>query len=266
MPETTPFITARWPMAPSAETDWLEELAGCGVLGFLPPAHPDAAWVLNAMYEHPQAPADVSYDDVHRARLADGTTAPFTLAGIDWSTVGTATGGGLGRAEHPGPGWERLRWSELSRRTGDPIVPEGLLPSYRCFPSARTEGSWPLSFAPPTEGSLDRPTWDRLVDVLIDHSPAGPDTRCLAYYNPLMLPDVDVDNLHVRSGSLGDAKALYDNPEVDYSPSNLWAADRSWIVGTDYDLWATKVAGPTPLIEALLTDPDLEAVRLPWAP
>ncbi|MFJ9342316.1 hypothetical protein ACIRP0_23920 [Streptomyces sp. NPDC101733] len=29
--------------------------------------------------------------------------------------------------------------------------------------------------------------------------------------------------------------------------------------------WATKVAGPAPLVQALLDDMEVEAVRLPWA-
>lgn len=88
----------------------------------------------------------------------------------------------------------------------------------------------------------------------------------MAYYNPLMLRDTDFDNLHVRAGRLGDAELLYNNPEVEFSPSNLWTEDRSWVLCTDYDLWATKVAGPTSLVEALLNDIEIEAVRLPWAP
>ncbi len=52
---------------------------------------------------------------------------------------------------------------------------------------------------------------------------------------------------------------------ADFSPADLWAEDRSWVLCTDYDLWATKVAGPPALIEALLNDPGVEAVRLPWA-
>ncbi|MFJ9690517.1 hypothetical protein [Kitasatospora sp. NPDC101183] len=254
-----------WPLAPSGATDWLVELCGDGTTGFMPPALPDAVWVLNAMYEHERGPAEVSYHEYRQAGLADGSIQPDTVAGIDLE-VGIATGGGLGRAEHPGPGWRRLRWAELARRTGDPVVPDGLLPSYRCFPSAKKEGSWPLGIVPPTEGSLDRETWNRLVGILAERAPAGPDTRCLAYYNPLMLGAFDFDNLHVRAGRLGDAAALYDNPEAPFSPSNLWAEDRSWVACTDYDLWATKVAGPPALAEALLNDPEIEAVRLPWAP
>ncbi|WP_247746582.1 hypothetical protein [Streptomyces oryzae] len=253
-------------MASSHEVDWLRELAGDGTTGFLAPAMPDSVWVLNAMYEHEDRSAEVSYDECWRAAVADGVAEPEVVGGIDLSQMAVATGGGLGRAEHPGSGWRRLRWAELAGRVGDPVVPEGLLPSYRCFPSAKKHGSWPLSIRPPTEGSLDRPTWNRLVRILTEYSPAGPETECLAYYNPLLLQDFDFGDPHVRAGRLGDSETLYDNPEVEFSPSNLWAADRSWVLCTDYDLWATKVVGPSELVAALLSDGEAEAVRLPWAP
>lgn len=256
------LLNTQWPLAEANETDWLYDLAGDGVTGFMPPPMPDAVWVLNAMYEHEQGPGGVSYDDHLRALVADGALEPDPVAGIDLNTLGTATGGGLGRAAHPGDGWRRLRWAELAERTGDPLVPEGHLPCLHCFPSAKKNGSWPLGICPPTEGSLDRETYDRLIEILIEQSPAGPDTSCLAYYTPLMF-GCDFDNLHIRAGRLGDAKALYDNAEADFSPSNLWAADRSWVACTDYDLWGTKVAGPAPLIEALLDDSYIEAIRLP---
>lgn len=266
MPQPSTSLSARWPVAPSSATDWLRELAGDGLTGFMPPSSPDAAWALNAMYEHDQAPTDISYDDVHRTAIADGSVPPEIVGGLDMNTVGSVIGGGRGRAEHPGPGWKRLRWADLAQRSGDPVVPDGLLPCYCCFPSVPVNGSWPISIAPPTEGSMDRETWNYLIGLLRAHSPAGADTRCLAYYSPLMLGATDFENLHVRAGRLGDAEILYDNPEVDFSPSNLWTEDHSWIICTDYDLWATKVAGPASLIDVLLKDSEIEAVRLPWAP
>jgi hypothetical protein len=259
-------LAGRWPLAPPGTTDWLREMCGDGLTGFMPPPMPDAVWVLNAMYEHEQGPSAISHHEHHQMRLADGSVAPHTVPGMDFEAQSVVMGGDLGRAEHPGPGWRRLRWAELAQRTGDPVVPEGLLPSYRCFPSIRKDGSWPLGIVPPTEGSLDRETWTRLMDILAEHGPAGPDTPCLAYYSPLTLGAEDFDNLRVRAGHLGDTGMLYDNPETDFSPSNLWAEDRSWCLCTDYDLWATKVAGPPALIEALSSDVELEAVRLSWAP
>lgn len=69
----------------------------------------------------------------------------------------------------------------------------------------------------------------------------------------------------MRVGRLGDAELLCDRSEADFSPSGLWADDRSWGLCTDYDLWAIKVVGSPALINALLNDSEIETVRLTWA-
>ncbi|MFI7275722.1 hypothetical protein [Streptomyces sp. NPDC049879] len=225
-------ILALWPSALASETDWLAELAqDDGLTGYKAPGRPDAAWVLGGMYER-GGTAECSPDD---DRIRD---------------------------EHPGPGWQRLRWAELAARIGDPVVPQGLYPCFRCFPSAEEAGIRPGSIEWPAEGTLDRPTWDQLIRFLTEHSPQGADTPCLVYYNPIVVRDFEIG--HVRSGRLGDARGLFDNPDILYTPSNLWPTDRSWVVCTDYDLWGTKVCGPRRLVEALLADTEIEAVRLPW--
>ncbi|MEU6293907.1 hypothetical protein [Streptomyces erythrochromogenes] len=62
------LAAARWPLAPSAETAWLKELtAGNGLTGFMPPALPDAVWVLHAMYEHERGPFDMPYAEYRAA-------------------------------------------------------------------------------------------------------------------------------------------------------------------------------------------------------
>ncbi|MGA4542529.1 hypothetical protein ACPA54_21290 [Uniformispora flossi] len=261
MSEDVGPLDAAWPLAPPDAVVWLRELCDDdGVTGFLAPPMPDAAWVLNAMYEHERGPGTVSYDERKQAALADGTMRPQMIGDIDFTAIGVATGGSLGRARHPGPGWRRLRWAELARRIGDPVVSDGMLPCPGCFPSVKKNGSWPVGIIPPAEGSLDRETWLGLIDVLATHSAAGLDTRCLAFHNPLVCQDFD--NVHVRTGRLRDAAALYDDSEADFSPSNLWPEDRSWLLCTDYDLWGTKVVGSPALIEALLNDDELEALHL----
>lgn len=225
-------VFALWPLARVSETDWLAELTqDDGLTGYEAPGRPDAAWVLGGMYERR-------------------------------GTAGDSVNDGQSRDEHPGPGWERLRRAVLAARVGDPVVPHGLYPCFRCFPSAKGAGIQPGSVEWPAEGGLDRPTWDQLIRFLTAHSPQGEDTACTAYYSPLVTRDFEKGQ--VRSGRLGDAQALFDNPDVLCAPSNLWAADRSWVVCTDYDLWGTKVCGPRLLVEALLADPGIEAVRLPW--
>jgi hypothetical protein len=103
MPEDSNPLSGLWPLAPSGATDWLLETCGDGLTGFMPPAMPDAAWVLNAMYEHERGPTETSYHEYHQARLTEGSVQPCIIGGIDLEAVGVATGGGLGRAEHPGP-------------------------------------------------------------------------------------------------------------------------------------------------------------------
>jgi hypothetical protein len=90
---------------------------------------PDAVWVLNAMYEHEQGPHEVPYGEFRQARRADGSTEPQTVRGIALDAVSIATGGDLGPARQPGPGWRRLSLTELARRTGHPVVAHGLMPS-----------------------------------------------------------------------------------------------------------------------------------------
>ncbi|MFF3624771.1 hypothetical protein [Streptomyces sp. NPDC002467] len=262
-------VTALWPLATSAETDGLRELADDdGLTGFMPPALPDAAWVLHSMYEHELGPFDMSYVEYQRAFLNSRTGGREIIPGLDPAEVFDDPSDTFApsKGEHPGPRWRRLRWAELARRTGDPVAAEGHLPDYRSFPSLRESGGWPVGIIGPSECTLNRADWDRLIEILTEHGPQGPDTRCLAYYTPLGQGAEDFDNLHVRAGRLADAKALYDHPDEGWwTPSNFWADDRSWILCTDYDLWATKVVGPAPLVEALLGDPEIEAVRLPWA-
>ncbi|MFC4979611.1 hypothetical protein [Streptomyces atroolivaceus] len=257
-----------WPLVPSGATDWLLDLCGDGPTGFMPPAMPDAVWVLNAMYEHEHGPVDVSYDEYHQARPAEGSTQLHMVGSNGLDDVSIATGGG-GRS---GPCPASRPWLAAAasgracpadRRPDGARRADAVLP---LLPLGREGGQPATEHDPaPTEGSLDRETWNRLIAVLVQYSPAGPETRCLAYYHPLTLGATDFDDLHVRAGRLGDTGLLYDQSDADFSPSNLWAADRSWVLCTDYDLWATKVAGSPALITALLNDSEIEAVRLPWA-
>jgi hypothetical protein len=45
------------------------------------------------------------------------------------------------------------------------------------------------------------------------------------------------------------------------SPNVWWPADRSWIVATEIDFCGTDVAGDRATIDAVLSDPDLEALE-----
>jgi hypothetical protein len=151
----------------------------------------------------------------------------------------------------------------LAARLGEPVVPVGLPPCFKCLSGAHPGGSWPANITPPSEGSLDREGWYRLVDLLIQHSPQGAATDCLAYFSPAQHLPRSEDGL-VLAGLLRDAANLYDHPYGTGSPANFWSSDRSWVTWSDWDLWGTKVTGPAVLGNAILGDPQLEAISLPW--
>ncbi|MEI5101783.1 hypothetical protein RB200_28825 [Streptomyces sp. PmtG] len=135
MSEESHLMSSLWPLVPSGATGWLLELCGDGLTGFMPPAMPDAAWVLNALYEHEHGPVDVSYHEYQRAR-ADGST-PRTVAGIDVDAVGVATGGALGRTR------------PASRRPGRARRADALLP---LLPLGQERGQLAAGHAPADRG------------------------------------------------------------------------------------------------------------------
>ncbi|MEU9209765.1 peptide deformylase [Streptomyces sp. NPDC048415] len=140
MSELPALMTAQWPLAPSGATDGLLEPAGDGITGFMPPLLPDAAWCsmpgTSATRVPPTSRTTSTTGRGWRMEASDPRASEASTS----RGVGTVTGGDLGRADHPGPGWRRLRWAEPARRTGDPLVPDGLLPSRRCLPLAKKEG------------------------------------------------------------------------------------------------------------------------------
>ncbi|MEW2358977.1 hypothetical protein [Spirillospora sp. NPDC029432] len=250
-----------WEPVSEEATGWLKDLdPEHGHTGYEPPRRPDAAWILHSMYVWKDGLVTTTHDDVLQSARASGLAEPDPDGDLMEGAV--VTGTRLGRGGHPGAGWRRLRWAELARGFGEPAVPAGERPGIRCLRQAHPTGSWSAAIEPPAEGCLDREGWRRLMALLVRHDVDGEDRRCFAYYCSLVTNDWDRET--VLAGRLGDAAGLYDHPAVESCPSNLWADDRSWVVYCDWDLWGTKVVGPPALIESVLADPELEALRLPW--
>lgn len=237
---------------------WLAERSpqGSNVTGFDAGGWDATAWILHAMYETADLPAGITYDDVHRMERATGVTEPVMIGEVDLEEVladAQVVGSALGRSEWPGPGWERLRWSELAQRLDmDPFTID-VPPCLRSFPYT----SWPANIAPPGEGSLDREQFLRLLEHLAAITPEGDRESCSAFYAMVMVEQDTIYTCELRQ--LID---LYDQEDLPGSPSNIWPRDRSWFLYTDADLWATKVSGRSDLIERLLADRELEAVLL----
>ncbi len=212
-------------------------------------------WILHAMYETQSLAAETSYDDVDRvegrpslSRLPDDMHEMFSDSTL------TGVVGGLTR--WPGPGWTRLWWRDLLTRLN--LEP----PQGQRYPSDRwfSFSSWPLSIAPPGEGSLDWEQFLRLREHLAVASRGGWECMCFAYYATGASGEWDEDVVY--NGRLLDLTLLIEQDDLGATPSNIWPADQSWLVYTDWDLCGTRVSGSVDLVERIEADPELETIRL----
>lgn len=240
---------------------WLDWLAGRshedGIAGFDVAGWPAATWVLHAMYEDQSSSSDATWDDVRRERLAAGLDAPHTVGSFDLDEHTTVIGGSLGMSAAGAPGGRsRVRWREMAARLSIDLEANDRPPSFRWFPYR----SWPERIDPPDEGSLDRESLHAIVELLATVH-ADPSSRCIAYYAPLA-NGARFDETWMREVDVVDVLSLVDPAAGRVgTPSNWWSREKAWMVFTDWDLWATKVSGPSALIAAIERDPRLECIR-----
>ncbi len=239
------------------ETAWLERAeSGGAATGFDPVGWEASIWIAHAIYELPGAATDFTHDDARKARLADGIEEPTVIGSVSLDEISIATGGRLGIAGQPSEQWVRIRWSELSTRTGTSMDDHAFPPCFKWFPFR----SWPVSMEPPPEGSLDQTSLEALIPHLVDAAPAD---ECIAAYG--LVAAGLVDEIRCFRGPISRIQELI-NPDQRRvgTPSNIWPIDRSWFVYTDWDLWGTRVSGPQSLIDSLVSDQDLETLQ--WHP
>jgi hypothetical protein len=239
---------------------------------------PAAAWVLNAIYERDDMPADLTHHELHHQAIAAGLRQPTIINGVDVDEKSIVTGGDLGFAEKPPPPWRRLTWSELGAREGfDVWAVEREENELRFRPQADWEDptvmpaaawpavgpteqlSWPVSLLPPTEGSLDAESLEVLIAVLTPHTAAQALADCAFYYGAVAFMR---DGATVFAGDLRDLPTLVRSARgQQLTPNNIWPGDRSWLIYTDYDLNATRISGSPELIEALCKHQDLDTMQ-----
>jgi len=212
------------------------------------------------MYECPDVTSDLTFHELRQWRLATGRDQPDMIGSLNLDELTIATGAPLGWSARPGPQWQRLPWSGLADRLGVRLGESDVPPCFRWFPYR----SWPARIRPPAAGSLDEESMAALLRQLAARSPAGLAASCHAYYTPVA--SGGFDSVALFRGPLEAVPGLVDAREHRFgSPSNFWPDDRSWLVYTDWDLWATKVSGSHPLIEDLIADPGIETFEW-WRP
>ncbi|WP_375482385.1 hypothetical protein [uncultured Mycobacterium sp.] len=230
-------------------------------------------WILNAVYENPELPADMTHHDIHQQAIKAGLRQPTMVGEINLDELTVTTGQSLGFAERPGGSWRRVRWAEIGRRAGfgfwavsgrwpdlhylphEQWEDRAVIPPASCPRIGPTElSSWPVALLPPAEGSLDDESLQALIAVLTDHTPPAALAQCDFYFGcpPLR------DGPRMLTGHLREVRSLVD--DTGFTPNNMWPADRSWLVYTDYDLCATRISGSTELIAALRSVDNLDSV------
>jgi hypothetical protein len=244
--QVKPDESLRWLSERTAESE------SDGYCGFDAVGWDADTWVLNSMYEH-LPPTDVTHHEVRQHALAEGLTDPLMVGSVNLDERATSTGVSLGLTKSPGPGWRRLRWSELADRVPSPMEHSGAPPCFRWF----SYSSWPASIQPPGEGSLDLESLRTLIETLSMYSADGVSTKCRCYFSPMA--GGRMENARVFLGELKDIVGL--SLKEQFSPSNFWSDDGSWLVYTDYDLSGTKISGSTELISALDSCPGLETLH-----
>jgi hypothetical protein len=239
---------------------WLGERSGPNwTAGFDAGGWEDSTWVLHTIYEEPNSVSEATHDDLCRERVAARLETPSRIDSILESAV--VIGGSLGMSDAVDSDWVRVYWRELATRLGVELGLGAGAPSFRWFPS----GSWPARLRPPDEGSLDRASLDRLVTVLRAFSTHEGDADCVACYPPLATGFFgSLDGPSIFRVRLDETPTLVEPSEGRIgSPNNWWPEDTSWMVYTDYDLWATKVSGPAHLVDTIRRDDALEAFDWP---
>lgn len=236
--------------------EWLKQTGPTSgfMTGFDPDGWPSQTWLLHAMYRNSALLGLGTHAEARRSKIESGLVEPVIIGDVNLDEATTVTGVPLGYVVRPGLPWTRLFWKDYLAETGEQLdsAHDGP-PSDRWFPS----GSWPVSVAPPPEGSLDELSWSALLGVLEEDSEEG----CYAFYGAL--PSFEFETLEVWRGPVQSVGKVLEASGHEFTPTNIWAVDRSWFVYTDYDLLATKVSGPKLLIDRLRAHPDIESKTWP---
>jgi hypothetical protein len=190
-----------------------------------------------ASYARVFHPASLDLDDSHNVRP------------VRWAEVAAAND----RQMHPAAEWGSLTGSlEYIYNGGQP-------------------GIWS---DPPELGSPPRAVAERLVALLANYTSSADD--CWFAVSDIWgarlhdnISDAPKFGTDQRRFFLlrGPLRSALSSPHSEYGTDRLpglwWPKDRAWFVGSDVDLLSTYVGGSEACIAALVSDPDLEASRIP---
>jgi hypothetical protein len=108
-----------------------------------------------------------------------------------------------------------------------------------------------------------------LIAALVEHLQPATITPAECFFavwegfgDSMLPPALPNRAYHVFAGPLAAASTSYSSIPFSHQSANLWwPADRAWCVATEVDFAWTYVGGPRSCIQALLTDPRLDALE-----
>lgn len=218
---------------------------------------PDSTWILHSFYEAPE-------QTNHQGAGVTWSAAddrPAELAGQPQTPQAANLGGGHGYRLLPPAVWERRSWAEIYSRFSLERPTVRMLPGFSSFPGMDRE--WPETIWLPPEGSMAEEDFTELMTVLDERSDwPHCSLYCASYFHEGGAGNVPVYDVMIRDLATLIRNGALQAAETDgtgmRTPTNIWPPDRSWLVYTDYELWATKVSGSTGLINSLRDNPFLE--------
>jgi hypothetical protein len=155
----------------------------------------------------------------------------------------------------------RHRWPEIAAHTGVPLTAETRFDDL----VAGSDG-----WGRPSDGGLDARETAALARVLAGFT-STPDEAYFCLWEGFGLPETDAlatrpmrvrtphRAYHLLTGPVAAAATL--PAPVPWRCASLWwPADHAWLVGTELDGYLTYVGGSHAAIDAVLTDPELDAV------
>jgi hypothetical protein len=84
--------------------------------------------------------------------------------------------------------------------------------------------------------------------------------RCESFFRAAPTFEMPSRRMHLLEGPLEEMASLFDR--AGHPPSIWWPDDRAWCIGGDVDLMTTYLGGTTTAVEAVVSNPELEALAI----
>jgi hypothetical protein len=153
---------------------------------------------------------------------------------------------------------KRIKWEDLAVRYGLTFHPEFSVDSF----SRNFRGfSFPRYLIGPDEGDLNVETCKEIVKS-IAYATSDFEARQQCFFHYDLITTRSFEDERLFEGQLIDVFKARELEDVSTTPTHWWPADETWFVCTDWDLSFTVIGGPDDVVDALIANVELDAIRV----